>query len=190
MWGPEHPETLICAANQAAALSNLGEYAEAAVLLRTTLAARTRMLGADDEITLIIEGHLISARFHLGEYAEAEALSRGALEKERRVFGSDHRSTLVRHFAASLLAQGKHAEAAEVEREVLASTFCLLGAEHADTPTSAGNLACTLVQCGQKKEGEQIFRGTLALCQRTLGPAHEISQSMLQHMRTFGIAAQ
>ena len=42
-------------------LLRLGERAEAAVLLRTTLAARTDTVGPDDEGTLSTESHLTSA---------------------------------------------------------------------------------------------------------------------------------
>ena len=61
MSGPEHRNALISASNLARVLLRLGEHAEAAVLLRTTLAARTDTVGPDDEGTLSTESHLTSA---------------------------------------------------------------------------------------------------------------------------------
>ena len=103
--------------------------ADAAALLRTTLAAWTRAFGPDDQGTLAAENHLASALNSLGECAEAEALCLGTLEKMRRVLGRDHRHTLTT-LANSLSKQGKHVAAAEIERELLVSTTHLLGAEY------------------------------------------------------------
>ena len=64
------------------------------VILRTTLAVRTRVLGPDDLGTLVTAGHLVNVLQRLGEYAEAEAIDRGMLEKGLRSLGSDHRDTL------------------------------------------------------------------------------------------------
>ena len=63
-----------------------------------------------------------------------------------RVLGRDHRDTLVTtgNLAISLSGQGKHAEAAEIEREILIQRTRLLGAEHESTLMSAlqpGDLA-------------------------------------------------
>ena len=53
--GPDHRETLACASNLAVSLARLGEHAEAAVLLRTTLAIEARTVGTDDGGTLSIK---------------------------------------------------------------------------------------------------------------------------------------
>ena len=87
------------------------------------LAARTHTLGVEDKVALTTEKTLASALLDLGEYAEAEALGRGTLAKRRRVLGRDHRDTLNSpiNLAYSLSWQGKHSEAAEIEREVYVS---------------------------------------------------------------------
>ena len=52
MLGPEHLNTLRSASNLACSLLNIGEFAEAAALLRTTLVVETRTLGTDDLATV------------------------------------------------------------------------------------------------------------------------------------------
>ena len=75
-------------------LLDLGECAEAAGLLRTTLVVQARTVGVGDVDTLTIESSLISVVFRLGVCAEAEALPRGALGKMRRILGRDHTEKL------------------------------------------------------------------------------------------------
>ena len=84
--------------------------------------------------------------------------------------------------AVSLPGQGKHTEAAEIKREVLASTTRLLGADHEHTLATATNLASSLCQYGQKTKAVQILRETLALSQRALGPNHSQAHIVLQNL--------
>ena len=49
------------------------------------------------------------------------------------------------NLARSLSRQGKHAEAEEMQREVLVAQTRVLGPEHADTLTTAGDLALSPV---------------------------------------------
>ena len=74
----------------------------------------------------------------------------------RRILGRDHRETLVMsaNLAVSLSWQGKHAEATEIEREVLVLQTRLLGADHESTLISTTNLAFLLWKCSQKTEAE------------------------------------
>ena len=58
----------------AISLKRLGDCAGVAVLLRTTLTVRTRMVGAGDRRMLTIDGLLVGALLNMEEYAEAEAL--------------------------------------------------------------------------------------------------------------------
>ena len=154
------------------------------MLLRTTLAARTRVEGPDDQGTLATESQLTSAA-RSGEVRRGGALSRGTLEKKRRVLGSDHSETLISsaHLAASLSGQDKRAARSRGDRargprlhdSATRRRLC----RHVD---HGKNLAHSLSQCGQKAESEQILRETLALCRRTLGPAHEVTQLVLREI--------
>ena len=108
----------------------------------------------------------------------------------RRILGQDHCDTLTTsaNLARSLSEQGKHAEAMEIEREVLVFTTQLLGAEHEQTLISTGNLALALSMCGQKLEAEQLLRETLALARRTLGLTHKLAREL--SLRALSIATR
>ena len=128
-----------------------GTFAEAAVLLRTTLVVWIHKARADDKSTLLTAANLFGTLLELGKYAEAEELGRGTLEKIWRVFGPDRCQTLItaQNRAVSLSRQGKCAEAAEIQREALVQRTRLLGAEHEDALSIAFNLAASLWQCGK-----------------------------------------
>ena len=83
----------------------------------------------------------------------------------------------------------KHVHAVEIERKVLVSTTRLLSAEHEEALISAINLAISLLECGQKMEGEQLFRDTLALARGAPGPTHELTPNVLRRMRSLGLTA-
>ena len=109
----------------------------------------------------------------------------------RRIFGRDDEWTLRTpgSLAASLSEQGKHAEAAEIQREVLVQRTRLLGAEHESTLVAATNLATSLSYCGQKAEAGQLFRETLTLARHALGPTHKFTQYVIQQLRVRGLTA-
>ena len=77
----------------------------------------------------------------------------------------------------------------KIEREVLVLRTRVLGAEHEETLRSAVNLVVSLWQRGLRTEAEQIYREALAVAQRTLGPAHEYTQCVLQKLRNCGLIA-
>ena len=119
-------------------------------------------------------------------------ICRGTLEKLWRVLVPDHRETLITsgNLAVSLSEQGKYADAAEIEREVLVQRARLLGAEHEGALISAFNLVGSLPRCGQNMECEQILRGTLALARRAIGPTHELAQEILARVRRIGLVTR
>ena len=150
----------------------------------TTLAVQTRTVGPDDEGTLATEGILVnvvtSGRVRRSRVTWSSVAREDATRPRSRPLRDAHASA---NLAASLSQQGKHAEAAEIEREVLVSTTRLLGAEHEETLRLATNLAFSLSQCGQKTEGEQLLHDTLALSRCAIDPAHNHTQNVLQAPR-------
>ena len=76
------------------------------------------------------------------------------------------------NLADSLSHQGKYAEAEEMQREGLAVSKRVLGAEHPQTLTAAGNLALSLKRQGKFAEAEKMQREVLAVMKRVLGAEH------------------
>ena len=69
----------------------------------------------------------------------------------RGVLGEEHPDTLLRanNLAQSLSRQGKHADAEQINREVLSARRRVSGEEHPETLRSANNLAQTLSHQGE-----------------------------------------
>ena len=70
-------------------------------------------------------------------------------------------------------AQGRHSEAAELFREILAASQHHAGADHENALMAAMNLGITLRNLGKHSESEAVLRDTLPRMQRVLGPEHE-----------------
>ena len=89
-----------------------------------------------------------------GEMRDGLASARWSRMRDR---AEDDRERLsaAGNLAASLSRQGKYAEAEKMEREVLAVSKRVLGAEHPDTLTAAGNLALSLKRQGKYAEAEK-----------------------------------
>ena len=90
------------------------------------------------------------------------------------MLGAEHPDTLAteNNLATFLSRQGKHAEAEEMLREVLAVEKRVLGTEHPDTLATANNLATSLFDQGKHAEAEEMLREVLAVQKRVLGADH------------------
>ena len=89
-----------------------------------------------------------------------------------RAEDDDERLDAAGNLAVSLSDQGKFDEAEKMQREVLAVSQRVLGAEHPDTLTAAGNLDASLSGQGKYDEAEKMQREVLAVKQRVLGAEH------------------
>ncbi len=76
------------------------------------------------------------------------------------------------NLADSLSGQGKYDEAEKLQREGLAVLKRVLGAEHPDTLTAAGNLAVILLRQGKCDEAEKMQQQGLAVLKGVLGAEH------------------
>jgi hypothetical protein len=85
---------------------------------------------------------------------------------------SEDRLAAARNLAASLIGQGKHAEAMQMLAKLLDVHRRVLGPEHPDTLTTMGNLALSLSGQHKHAEAEQMQRELLDVERRVLGPEH------------------
>jgi hypothetical protein len=98
-----------------------------------------------------------------------------------------HTLTVAGDLAASLSGQGKHAEAEQIQREVLGVTRRVLGEEHPDTLTVAIHLGATLAYRAKFAEAEEMLHATLEACRRVLGNTHPdtlAAAKWLEHVRS------
>jgi hypothetical protein len=86
------------------------------------------------------------------------------------------------HLTEWLHAQGKHAAAEQIEREILSVQRRVLGEEHLETLTTSGNLATSLCIQGRYAEAEQIQRKALDGCKQGLGEGHPYTLEMVDNL--------
>ena len=110
------------------------------------------------------------------ELGLAEAL----WERHRRKPAKDqHRLGAQNLLAGAYSSQGRHAEAAELFRGLLAVSRRLAGADHVNTLLAARNLGMTLKN---HSEAEAVLRDTLPRLLRVLGPEHEQSLAVAREL--------
>jgi eukaryotic-like serine/threonine-protein kinase len=112
--------------------------------------------------------------FALGLYGKAAPQLSKAAEIRRGLFGPDDREALASSGKLAMVknAQGQHAEAERLQREVLAAQRRLLGPEHPETLSTLNNLGIILDAQGHLAEAEAIHRQVLEARRRVLGPDH------------------
>jgi len=110
----------------------------------------------------------------LGRLDRAEHYARKAVDFTNVHYGAEDRRTLAsrNNLATTLQDQGKHAEAEDEHRAVLAIREQVQGTEHPETLSSRNNLANTLAAQGKHAEAEGEHRAVLALRERVLGAEH------------------
>ncbi|MFD4563205.1 FxSxx-COOH system tetratricopeptide repeat protein [Streptomyces sp. NPDC058467] len=172
--GHDHPETLTCRNDLAAALGMMGEYAQAVELHRQTLEDRIRVLGPDHRDTLWSRSGLSSALYGLGEYVRAADLDRQLLGERIRVLGPDDPDTLAtrNNLALALLRIGESAQAAELHRQTLEARMRILGPDDFETQFSRNNLANALSEMGEYAQAADEHRQLVGERTRVLGPNH------------------
>ena len=104
------------------------------------------------------------------ELGLAEAL--WARQRRKPAWNADrlHAQNLL---AGAYSSQGRYTEAAELIRQLLTTSQCRVGADHANALTVALNLGSVLNNQGKPSEAEAVLRDTLPRMHRVHGPEHE-----------------
>ncbi len=110
----------------------------------------------------------------LGLYGKAVPLLTKAVEIRRDQLGPEDPETLssLGKLATAVNAQGRHAEAEKMQRELLGAQRRVLGPLHPDTLATLNNLGIAVNAQGHLAEAETIDRQALEERRRVLGPDH------------------
>ncbi|MFE6628466.1 protein kinase [Streptomyces rochei] len=135
LWDAGHVETQRAMLGWAAVLIDLRRQTEALALIRAVTAERERVLGPDHPATLEAITALASLLTDKGELDEAERLYAVLVPQLVRRRGPDDLRTLEARvgLARVHLRLGRHGDAAQTLREVLAKRRLRLGEHHPDT---------------------------------------------------------
>ena len=79
--------------NLATALTDLGEYAGAKVLLEKQVKSDEKVYGEDNPQTTVSRSNLAMVLRSLGEFREAKSLLENVVKADEKNFGTDHTST-------------------------------------------------------------------------------------------------
>jgi tetratricopeptide (TPR) repeat protein len=151
-----------------------GEYSQAEDLLRRSVEAMERSVGAwhpEYGVALHELAVMLSSQC---KYVEAESLLRRSLEVKEKSFGVSHHSygASLHTLAGVLSRQGKYVEAESLFLQSLEVKEKSLGVLHPAYATSLHELAGTPFRQGKYVEAESLLRQALEIKEKSLGVSH------------------
>jgi tetratricopeptide (TPR) repeat protein len=162
-------------ANQALGpLRNLGNFAEAELLLRRALALDERSCGLNHPNVATCLNNLAALLQDTNRVPEAEMLYRRALAIDEQSFGANDPkvATCLNNLAALLHGTNRLQEAEVLYRRALGIDERSYGPNHPRVATHLNNLAQLLRATDRPDEAEPLYRRALAIDQEVLGPNH------------------
>jgi tetratricopeptide (TPR) repeat protein len=166
-FGPTDPEVSFVLNDLAVLYKYTGEFARAEKLYRRALRIAKSNCGPDDPQVATIYHNLGGLEHARGRYAKAEPYARRSVQIREKALGPDHLD--VAALASLLDAQGKHEEAEQLYRRVLAVFERTHDAVHYDVAVNLNNLAALCYAQGRYAEAEPLYRRAL---EEILGPDH------------------
>jgi eukaryotic-like serine/threonine-protein kinase len=146
--------------------------------------ARSKRLGADDDLTLTAQNDLGNTLKYLKRFDEADAKYSDCLARRKRVFGADHAETLTVQFNQALLRTRQAAairttdpakadlllaDGMAMMRDTAERRERTLGAGHAHTLFAQSELASLLHRSGKLDQAEPLYRSLQPRMDATLG---------------------
>src|SRR5271157_1537342 len=176
LYGDSDPSTLRAMTQLADALRDLGEYREAEVLLRSSIAIQDRSEDRDEVRRTHTEFSLAIVLDRLGENDAARRLWEDVLEASdvRNGPESDLSARAAINLAISLRRGGRYGDEFPLRVRILESTWRAKGPEHVDSYRSMVDMAQTHRNLGNHEMALSLFTEALAglerngLDQRTL----------------------
>jgi tetratricopeptide (TPR) repeat protein len=183
VFGPNHPETLLCLQELVDLYREQGRSAEARTLCRQALDASVRTAGASAPLSLELQERLALLHAEQRDYAEAERLQLEVIERSRQRGDNELDTFKARGtLAAIYLQQRKFSKAEPIHRETLAGLQRLLEPEHPGVLQEMANLAASLHGLGRLDEAEALYRQTWEVNKRVHGTEHQKSLITMQNL--------
>jgi serine/threonine-protein kinase len=162
----------------AQSLQNLAAHDEALAVMQETIDHQQRALGDDHPRVALTRLHLLMGKQQMGLSAEVLDEARTVHAQISRIFGAD--STITAKAAMvqgnALSSQGLYADAATLNRQVLAIFDSNLGEAHPNTLKAAYNLAAMLALEPQTRpEALTIMRRTVRTAELKLGAESKLA---------------
>ncbi len=174
--------------NQAAFYSSeRGQYADAVLLTKRSLAIREKGLGVDHPHVAQSFNNLAVLYDSQGKYAESESLYKRSLAIYEKAMGPDHPDVALslNNLAEFYRKLGKHIEAAPLYKRSLAIREKALEPDHPDMAQSFNNLAMFYYEQGKYAEAEPLFKRSLAIYEKAMGSDHPNVAVSLNNLAEF-----
>ena len=182
---PDSLDVLYARSALVSALTDLGEWEEALVVVEDCLrAARASDEPRADLLELELSGKLGIVLAELHEFERAEEVFRGMREDGRELLGEDHPVTLsaLASIATSLSRQGKAEAAEELARACLERRREVLGEDHPFTLEVAALVATTVRLQGRTDESRALFEQNVQRTVARLGENHPRTASVRYYL--------
>ncbi|MEV6964457.1 FxSxx-COOH system tetratricopeptide repeat protein [Hamadaea sp. NPDC051192] len=173
-FGPMHGHTLAATVTLANTLRAAGDAAQALTLITDARDGYTSIYGADHGLTLCTAVNEAVIHRALGNDRDALALDEAIIADMSRVLGPQHPFALSAfvNYGSDLSRAHRLDEARDTTEAVWQHSARLRGEHHPYTLHAANNLALDMIACGQRSEGEQLHRSTVAQLEQVYGVGH------------------
>ncbi|MFJ9811377.1 FxSxx-COOH system tetratricopeptide repeat protein [Streptomyces sp. NPDC101158] len=173
-YGPDHPDAVACAANLVVDLRQDGQLRRSRELGEATVARYAAKLGDDHPYTLSARLNLGITLRHLDDLDASGQHLAAALPGLREKLGEAHILTLTAAIgtASQYAAEGRHAEALELDERTLEILTRDHGEDHPTTLACATNKVLDLRALGRDAEATALHIETLARFRGRLGESH------------------
>ncbi|MFD4142745.1 FxSxx-COOH system tetratricopeptide repeat protein [Streptomyces sp. NPDC058572] len=172
--GPEHPHTLVAAANLGADLNALGRYHEARDLDRETLRASRTVWGSDYLRTTMHASNLGVSEYLCGDRRAALEIHKKVYEDRIADKGRDDMYTpsSAANYARDLRETGNIGLALDILAETCRRLRRRVGPRHTQTLAAQRNHAVALRRAGRYEEAKELVEEVHRICAEKLGRDH------------------
>lgn len=153
---------------------DLGQYADAELLYKRSLAIYEQTLEPDHSELAVSLNNLAFFYHGQGKYSKAEPLYERSLTIYEKTLGPDHSDVALslNNLAVLYKVQGKYTEAEPLFKRSLTIREKALGPDHPDVAQSLNNLAELNRVQDKYTEAEPMYKRSLAISEIALGPDH------------------
>ena len=186
-FGPNDSRLATSLNNLALLYQAQGNYTEAELLFKRSLAISEKALGPEHPAVATNLNNLAGLYDAQGKYAQAEPLFRRALAIFEKALGPEHPAvaTSLNNLGMLYGAQSDYAKAEPLNKRALAIREKVLGPEHPAVATNLNNLAGLYHVQGLYAEAEPLYRRALAISEKALGPEHPAVATSLNNLAAF-----
>lgn len=187
-FGADGSRVGITTSGLAALYEYKGDYAKSESLFTQALAIEEKTLSPDSMHIATCLNNFSSLYSRMGKPSQAIKYSERALAIMQKIRGENSPEVLmIRQNLAELRSQAGGDSLSEL-KETLAKREAQFGPEHADIAQSLNNLAQYYFKHGKYAEAEPLYKRSLSMCTKLLGPKDQYTLTATQNLGSLYLA--